>query len=64
MKHISYLILAFASLFIMSCEGDQGPPGPSGGLLVSSAFEIEIDFNAGIIIQILKLMDLMSIRLM
>lgn len=47
MKHIPYLILAFASLFIMSCEGDQGPPGPSGGLLVSSAFEIEIDFNAG-----------------
>ena len=46
MKHISYLILAFASFFIMSCEGDPGPPGVDGGLLVSSAFEIVIDFNA------------------
>lgn len=46
MKHISYFILAFAAFFIMSCEGDQGPPGPTGGLLVSAAFEIEIDFNA------------------
>lgn len=48
MKHISYLILAFASFFMMSCDGDpgpQGPPGADGGLLVSSAFEIEIDFN-------------------
>jgi len=49
MKHISYLILVFASFFMMSCEGDpgpQGPQGPAGGLLVSSAFEIVIDFNA------------------
>ncbi|WP_431135621.1 hypothetical protein [Psychroserpens mesophilus] len=48
MKHISYLVLAFAAFFIMSCEGDPGPQGlqgPAGGLLVSSAFEIEIDFN-------------------
>lgn len=46
MKLISYLILTFAALFVMSCEGDPGPQGPPGGLLVSSAFEIEIDFNA------------------
>ncbi|WCO00411.1 hypothetical protein [Psychroserpens ponticola] len=49
MKHISYLVLAFATFFILSCEGDPGPQGPqgvTGGLLVSSAFEIEIDFNA------------------
>jgi len=48
MKHISYLVLAFATFFMMSCEGDpgpQGPQGPAGGLLVSSAFEIVIDFN-------------------
>ncbi|WP_040253914.1 hypothetical protein [Psychroserpens mesophilus] len=48
MKHISYFVLAFASFFLMSCEGDpgpQGPQGPAGGLLVSSAFEIVIDFN-------------------
>lgn len=50
MKHLSYLVLAFATFFMMSCEGDpgpQGPQGPAGGLLVSAAFEIEIDFNAG-----------------
>jgi hypothetical protein len=48
MKHLSYLVLAFAAFFMMSCEGDpgpQGPQGPAGGLLVSSAFEIVIDFN-------------------
>ncbi len=54
MKHISYLVLAFASFFIMSCTGDTGPPGfdgrdgPQGAPgFVASAFEIEIDFNAG-----------------
>lgn len=49
MKKLSYLVLAFATFFMMSCEGDrgpQGPQGPAGGLLVSSAFEIVIDFNA------------------
>lgn len=48
MKHISYFVLAFAAFIMMSCEGSpgpQGPQGPSGGLLVSSAFEIVIDFN-------------------
>ena len=48
MKHITFLVLAFATFFMMSCEGKpgpQGPQGPTGGLLVSSAFEIVIDFN-------------------
>lgn len=33
---------------LTACEGEQGPPGPpgfDGGIVVSSAFEIEIDFN-------------------
>ncbi|SDS48921.1 hypothetical protein SAMN04515667_2290 [Formosa sp. Hel1_31_208] len=49
MKHISHFILVVTALFMVSCEGEPGPPGPAGppgGLLVSSAFEIEIDFNA------------------
>ena len=46
LKHFPYLILAFATFFMTSCEGDPGPPGVDGGLLVSSAFEIVIDFNA------------------
>lgn len=54
MKHIAYFFLAF-SFFFMACEGDPGLPGPpgppgprgqDGGLIVASAFEIEIDFTA------------------
>ena len=51
MKRILSLISVFA-LLLTSCEGPQGPPGfdgfdgQDGGLIVSSAFEIEIDFNA------------------
>ena len=48
MKHITYVLFAFTTFFMMSCEGDpgpQGPQGPAGGLIVSSAFEIVIDFN-------------------
>jgi hypothetical protein len=50
MKRILTLISVFA-LVLTSCEGDQGPPGFDGfnGLdgrsIVSSAFEIEVDFN-------------------
>ncbi len=39
-------------LFISACEGPQGPPGRDGydgidgGLIVSSAFEIVVNFNA------------------
>ena len=46
MKKLLYLFVTFTSLLISSCEGPQGPPGRDGGLIVSQAFEIEIDFNA------------------
>ena len=50
MKNILSLLFVSALLFT-SCEGVQGPPGfdgidgLDGGLIVSSAFEIEVDFN-------------------
>lgn len=48
------ILLNFACILFLltSCEGDPGPPGPpgfdgaDGGLIVSGAFEIEIDFTA------------------
>ena len=51
MKKITYFLVAFTVLF-MACEGPQGPPGfdgfdgQDGGILVSNAFEIELDFTA------------------
>ncbi len=51
MKKLTYLLFAISFLFT-ACEGDPGPPGPpgfdgqDGGIIVSSAFEIELDFNA------------------
>ena len=51
MKRIFTLISVFA-LLLTACEGPQGPPGfdgfdgQDGGLIVSSAFEIELDFIA------------------
>lgn len=54
MKKIVSLLFVFA-LVLTSCTGDQGPMGPpgydgidgaDGGIIESSAFEIEIDFNA------------------
>jgi len=47
MKKITSLLLLFIILFT-ACEGDQGPPGfdgVDGGILVSNAFEIELDFT-------------------
>ena len=53
MKRILSFITVFALLFI-ACEGPQGPPGfdgfdgqdgQDGGLIVSSAFEIVLDFT-------------------
>jgi len=53
MRKITYVLLALSFLFA-ACEGPQGPPGfdgfdgqdgLDGGLIVASAFEIEIDFN-------------------
>ena len=44
-------LLFISTLLFTSCEGVQGPPGfdgvdgLDGGLIVSSAFEIEVDFN-------------------
>lgn len=52
MKKLSFLFLAFGLLFT-ACEGDPGPPGlpgppgQDGGLIVSNAFEIVLDFTAG-----------------
>lgn len=54
MKRLFSLFTVFALLFI-ACEGPQGPPGfdgldgldgLDGTIIASSAFEIEIDFNA------------------
>jgi hypothetical protein len=51
MKRILSLISVFA-LLLTSCEGDPGPPGfdgldgLDGEIIASSAFEIEVDFNA------------------
>ena len=51
MKRILTLISVFA-LLLTACEGPPGPPGfdgfdgQDGGLIVSSAFEIELDFIA------------------
>jgi hypothetical protein len=51
MKRILSLISVFA-LLLTACTGDQGPPGfdgfdgLDGGLIVASAFEIEVDFTA------------------
>jgi hypothetical protein len=53
MRKIAYIFLALTFLFT-ACEGPQGPPGfdgfdgldgQDGGLIVSSAFEIVVDFN-------------------
>lgn len=51
MKRLLTIISVFA-LLITACEGPPGPPGPpgydgiDGGIIVSSAFEIVIDFNS------------------
>jgi hypothetical protein len=52
MKKLLVLFMTVLSVTFSSCEGPQGPPGfdgfdgQDGGLIVSQAFEIEIDFNA------------------
>jgi len=44
-------ILFVSVLLLFSCEGEQGPPGfdgldgLDGGIIVSNAFEIQVDFN-------------------
>ena len=42
------LTLLFISTFLFTaCEGEQGPPGFNGGLIVSSAFEVTRNFTPG-----------------
>lgn len=41
-KILSLLVITL----LFACEGPEGPPGQNGGLIVASAFEIEIDFTA------------------
>jgi hypothetical protein len=51
MKKLLTLFTALFFIALSSCEGPQGPPGPpglngqNGGIIVSNAFEIVIDFN-------------------
>ncbi|WGD34679.1 hypothetical protein [Olleya sp. YS] len=48
MKRIASVVSVLV-LLLTSCTGPEGPPGfdgVDGGLIVSSAFEIELDFNA------------------
>ena len=43
------LVSLLSALLVMSCvveEGIDGRDGRDGGLIVSSAFEIVVDFNA------------------
>ncbi|MDO6597336.1 hypothetical protein Q4512_10465 [Oceanihabitans sp. 2_MG-2023] len=46
MKRILSTLFVFA-LLLTSCQGEDGIDGQDGGIFVASAFEIEIDFNAG-----------------
>ncbi|GAA3523467.1 hypothetical protein GCM10022393_42900 [Aquimarina addita] len=47
MKNIIAL-LCFSLVLFTSCEGDQGPPGESGGIFLAETFEVSgLNFNAG-----------------
>lgn len=48
MKKILIWALAIAIVAVQGCEGPMGPQGPQGqdgGIITSSAFEIEVDFT-------------------
>jgi hypothetical protein len=45
MKKLTTMILLFASVIIMSCEGPMGPPGEDGTDLLGTIFELEGDFQ-------------------
>jgi len=45
MKKIAYLLFAFTVL-LTSCEGDQGPQGNNGVVLVGQSFERTVDFTS------------------
>lgn len=47
MKKLTAIIMLFASIFILSCEGPMGPPGnpgEDGTSLLGTVFEMEGDF--------------------
>ena len=46
MKKFTVIILLFATVFILSCEGPMGPPGEDGTSLLGTIFELEGDFKA------------------
>jgi len=46
MKKVKVIIMLFASVFILSCEGPMGPPGEDGTSLLGTVFEMEGDFKA------------------
>ena len=46
MKKFTVIIMLFASVFILSCEGPMGPPGEDGTSLLGTIFEMEGDFKA------------------
>ena len=48
MKKLTAILLAFATLVLVSCEGDMGPMGPPGeDGFIGSVFEVEGDFTPG-----------------
>jgi len=46
MKKIAGIILFFAAVILISCEGPMGPPGQDGDSLIGTIFEKEGDFRA------------------
>lgn len=49
MKNILLFFAITAAIFITSCEGDPGPPGPQGepGInILGQVFEVNVDLNA------------------
>ncbi len=49
MKKIFLALVTVSALFLQSCEGPIGPPGPAGidgGSILGQAFEAELTFNA------------------
>lgn len=45
MKNILLFLALSSTIIFSSCEGEQGPPGPAGGLLYAQVFEKTIDFQ-------------------
>lgn len=45
MKHIAIVLTIASSLFFISCEGDQGPPGEPGVNILGQVFETTQNFS-------------------